>query len=269
MSQPLLTRAVILSAAVTVLLALVIAPPDALQGNAQRLMYVHVPAAWTAYLAFIVVALASLRYLRARTARSDALAAAAAEVGVVCTALTLVSGSVWGALTWGGWWVWDARVSTTVLMGLLYVIYLSLRALTPQRWRHLVAVIGVVSIAVIPVVHMSVVWWRTLHQPPTILSPSMSAPIAPIMLTALAAGVVTFTLGATWVMRRRMAQLMADDDAPAGQQPLTSVGLTAGKQPGGSPGAVTSAARARASTTAQSPAPATSAAGITGESRDP
>ena len=115
MNQPLLTRAVILSAAVAMLLALVIAPPDALQGNAQRLMYVHVPAAWTAYLAFIVVALASLRYLRARTARSDALARTAAEVGVVCTGLTLVSGSVWGALTWGGWWIWDARVTTTAL----------------------------------------------------------------------------------------------------------------------------------------------------------
>lgn len=221
--QPVLVRAVLLTGAVAVLLGVVLAPPDALQGNAQRLMYVHVPSAWTAYLAFLVVALASVRYLRARTARSDALAVAAAEVGVVCTALTLLTGSIWGALTWGGWWVWDARVTTTAGMGLLYVIYLSTRALTPPRLRHLVAVLGLVSLAVVPVVHMSVVWWRTLHQPPTILSPSVSAPIEPLMLTALAAAVLTFTLAATWAIRHRMVRVLAGAGgaAPAAEPTTT------------------------------------------------
>ena len=101
------------------------APPDRLQGDLQRLMYVHVPAAWTGYLAFVVTAVASVQVLRGRsTRRWDTLAEAAAEVGVLFTALTLATGSIWGRPVWGVWWTWDARLVTTALLLLVYLAYL-------------------------------------------------------------------------------------------------------------------------------------------------
>lgn len=205
--------------AIAASLAVAITPADAVQGGAQRLMYVHVPVAWTAYAAFLVVLLASARFLRARTVRSDALARAAAEVGLVATAATLLTGSVWGALTWGSWWVWDARVATTVLMGLVYLIYLSSRAVASGRARTAVAVLGVVGFAVVPLVHFSVVWWRTLHQPPTILSPSLNAPIDDLMFATLMTALAAFTLVAAWLVQWRSARLLADEAVQGSRTP--------------------------------------------------
>lgn len=191
---------------VALLLALVVAPPDAYQGDSQRLMYVHVPAAWTAYLSFAVVAGASLAYLVRRDLRFDRVAQAAAELGVGLTALALVLGSLWAHPTWGTWWTWDPRLVTTAILLLVYIGYLGVRGLStdPGVNARRAAVIGVLAVVNVPLVHFSVVWWRTLHQPPSVLRPGGPAgTIPPVMLTTLLVAIVAFTLLWAWVLVRR------------------------------------------------------------------
>ncbi|HEX5616378.1 MAG TPA: cytochrome c biogenesis protein CcsA, partial [Acidimicrobiia bacterium] len=129
--QKVLGATTIVALGVLAAFALAIAPADAMQGDAQRLMYVHVPAAWLAYLAFFVTAICSALWLwpRTRSTTWDLLAGASAEVGVVFTALTLALGSLWGRPIWGTWWEWDARLTTTAVLFFLYLGYLALRRL--------------------------------------------------------------------------------------------------------------------------------------------
>lgn len=151
-------------------LALIWSPPDINQGDVMRIMYVHVPSAWTAYLAFFIVLVASILYLWKRDLKWDRLAVASAELGVLLTALTLASGSTWGKPIWGVWWTWDPRLTTTAILFVIYAGYLMLRALQPDplaRARQ-AAVVGIIGFIDLPVVHMSVLWWRSLHQAPTI-----------------------------------------------------------------------------------------------------
>jgi len=206
-------------AAVTALLilGLIVAPPDAVQGQAQRLMYVHVPAAWVAYLAFGTVLLASIAYLWRRDLRWDARAQAAAEIGTGLTVLTLALGSLWGRPVWGVWWAWDPRVVSTAVLLLVYVGYLGVRGLStdPHVNARRAAVIGVLGFVEVPIVHFSVLWWRSLHQPPTVLRAGGAPPIEAPMLTALLVGVIAFTLLATWVFLRRLDQLAAPGAHPA------------------------------------------------------
>ncbi|HEX5561629.1 MAG TPA: cytochrome c biogenesis protein CcsA [Nocardioidaceae bacterium] len=198
------------TALVAALLALVVAPPDALQGQAQRLMYVHVPSAWTAFLAFGVVSVTSLATLVTDGRRAAAVGQAAAELGVAMTGLTLAEGSMWGHSAWGAWWAWDPRLVSTALLFLLYVGYLAARALPgdPRRVRRRAAVVGACAFVQVPVVHFSVLWWRSLHQPPTLLRPELSAPIAASMLVALLVSLLAFSLGGLWYVRRRSAALL-------------------------------------------------------------
>jgi heme exporter protein C len=197
-----------LTVLVAVLLGAVIAPPDAVQGQAQRLMYLHVPAAWGAYLCFFLVLVASGIHLRTRARPADRVARAAAECGVVLTGCTLLTGSVWGAMTWGTWWAWDARVSTTVTMGLVYVGHLAVRGLvTGPRGATLTSITGVAGFAVVPLVHFSVLWWRTLHQPPTVLAPSLEPPLDGRMAAALAVSVLAVTMLTVWALYRRTSAL--------------------------------------------------------------
>lgn len=193
----------------TMVLGLVIAPPDAVQGQAQRLMYLHVPAAWLAYAAFGVTLVASAYYLLRRDLRADRLAQAAAELGVGMTALTIVMGSLWAKPIWGVWWAWDARVITTVILLLIYIGYLGVRGLSdePHLNARRSAVIGILGFLDVPVVHFSVLWWRTLHQPPTLATPSGSPPIAAIMLVTLLTSLVAFTLLGGYVVSRRIREL--------------------------------------------------------------
>jgi heme exporter protein C len=146
--------------------ALLLSQPDRDMGHLQKIMYVHVPSAWIAMVAFFVVFVASLLYLIRRDMRYDLTAAAAAEVGVLLTALTLALGSIWGRPTWGIWWTWDPRLTTTAVMLMIYVGYLALRAFTEDddrraRWAAAVGILGFLNV---PVVYMSVRWWRTIHQ---------------------------------------------------------------------------------------------------------
>jgi heme exporter protein C len=191
------------------LTGLLVAPADAVQGQAQRLMYLHVPAAWTAYVAFFAVLVSSLAYLTFDDPRWDRAARAAAELGLVLTAVAFAAGTIWGRLTWGVWWAWDPRIVSTVALFLVYAAQLTLRwtdadARRAARWA---ARLGVGGFALVPVVHFSVVWWRSLHQQATVLAPSASPPIDAFMLTALMLCVAACTVAGAWAFLCRLAVL--------------------------------------------------------------
>lgn len=231
MRPPVVDRALAALAVVTSLaalvLALLVAPPDAYQGDAQRLMYVHVPAAWTAYLSFAVVAGASLLYLVRRDLRFDRVAQASAEIGVGLTALAIVLGSLWAHPTWGTWWTWDPRLVTTVILLLVYVGYLGVRGLTTDAHVNArrAAVVGALAVVNVPLVHFSVVWWRTLHQPPSVLRPGGPAgTIPPAMLSTLLVAIVAFTLLWAWVVVRRTRLLGLGAGSRAADSSATASG---------------------------------------------
>ena len=178
--------------------ALVQAPRDALQGDVQRIMYLHLPSILTAYLSFFLVFTGSCLYLWKREKRDDNLAHSAAELGVLFTVLTIIEGSIWGKPTWGVWWTWDARLTLTAILLLIYSGYLMLRSLIDDEDRAALsaAILGIIGFLDIPLIHMSVYWWRTLHQPPSILRPDKLPweNVHPAMLTALAINFVGFLL---------------------------------------------------------------------------
>ncbi len=221
LSRHLTTVAVLVLAAG--LAAALTAPPDQLQGNLQRLMYVHVPAAWLAFLSFGITFAASAGWLWKRTPRWDRAAAASAEVGVFFTGLTLALGSVWGKPVWGVWWTWDPRLVTTALMFFVYLGYLALRRATldPTVRARRSAVFGVLAFAQVPVVHMSVIWWRTLHQPPTVLRPG-DPTIDHWMLAALLLNVVAFTLVYAVLLRSRIRLAVEEQSLEAAQDDAAS-----------------------------------------------
>jgi heme exporter protein C len=178
--------------------ALIQAPRDAYQGEVQRIMYLHIPSILTAYLSFFLVFIGSALFLWKREKRDDILAYAGAEVGVLFTGLTIVEGSIWGKPTWGVWWTWDARLTLTAILLLIFVGYLMLRSLIEDENRSAVcgAVLGIIGFLDIPLIHMSVYWWRTLHQPPSILRPDKLPweNVHPSMLIALSVNFVAFLL---------------------------------------------------------------------------
>lgn len=141
-------------------------PADRDMAHLQKIMYVHVPAAWNMMIAYFVVAIASLRYLWKGQDRDDLLAAAAAESGTILTGLTLALGMIWAKPTWGIWWTWDPRLTSTAVLFFLYVGYLILRAFVddPDRRAQWSAAVGLLGALNVPIVYMSVRWWRTLHQ---------------------------------------------------------------------------------------------------------
>lgn len=180
---------------------LVVVPADAAQGNVQRLMYVHVPAAWLAFLAFFVVFVMSVLYLIQRDERWDRVAASSAEIGVMFTVVTLLLGMMWGKPTWGVYWTWDPRLTTTAILLAIYVGYGALRSFADDgekraRWS---AIVGVIGFANVPIVYMSVTWWRTLHQPP-----SSPRSVAPDILWTLMLNLAAFTLVYLYLMMRRI-----------------------------------------------------------------
>ena len=196
--------------------------PDRDMGNLEKIIYVHVPAAWTAFIAFFVVLVASLMYLWKREERYDLVAASAAEAGAVLTAMTLALGSIWGRPTWGTWWTWDARLTSTAILLLIYIGYLALRAATDDverraRWSAAVGILGAINV---PIVYMSVRWWRTLHQVQS--SPST---VAGSYATGLRLNALAMTLVLIWfIMARyraacleRAAESAAEDAALRGR----------------------------------------------------
>lgn len=177
------------------LLALGFTPVEARQGLAQKIFYLHVPAAWSALLAFSLVGLASLLYLWLHDPRLDRFAAASAEVGVIFSAVMLTTGPIWAKPIWGTWWTWDARLTLTLFLFFLFVGYLALRAAIhdPGERARFSAVVGILGMLLVPFIHLSVYLFRTLHPQPIVLKPS--APSLPgEMLRTLLISMGVFTL---------------------------------------------------------------------------
>ena len=208
--------------ALTAWLALVVSPPDVNQKDAVRLLYLHVPTAWLAmYVSFGVTTIASLFYLwrRTRSRFWDLAAGASAEIGVLFLGLTLAIGSIWGRSTWGVWWTWDARLTTTAVLFVLYLGYLAVRRVPadPEVRSKPAAIVAVAAFVDVPIVHQSVEWWRTLHQPASLLDRQrlFDPQITGSMALTLVVAVVAFTLLYAWLLihRFRLARLeeMAED----------------------------------------------------------
>lgn len=187
-------------------------------GELQRIFYFHVPSAWVAYLAFAIVFIASIAYLRTGNDRWDLLAGGAAETGVVFCTLVLITGPIWAAPVWGTWWQWDARLTSALVLWLTYVGYLFLRSLStePARTGRLAAVVGIAGFVNVPIVHFSVQWWRTLHPSgPTLANPTDASGLGgPEVLTFLVS-LVAFTLLFAWLLatRVRLGRLQRAVDA--------------------------------------------------------
>jgi heme exporter protein C len=146
------------------------APEEATMGAVQRIFYAHVPSAWTAFLAYFLVFLASIAYLWKRMHFADDLAYSCAEVGFVFCTCVLVTGPLWAKPVWGIWWTWDARLTSTFVLWLLFISYLMLRSyvMNPGRAAVLGAVVGILGFVDVPIVYMSIRWWRTQHPQPVI-----------------------------------------------------------------------------------------------------
>jgi heme exporter protein C len=179
----------------------------AMGGQLQRIFYFHVPSAWAAYLAFAIVFISSIAYLRTGARRWDLLATSAAELGVLFTTLVLITGPIWARPVWGTWWQWDARLTSALVMWLSYVGYLLLRGLVldPTKAGRLAAVVGIVGFVNVPIVHFSVQWWRTLHPSgPTVADMERSSGLGSPELIAFFVSLAAFTLLFAWLLAVRV-----------------------------------------------------------------
>lgn len=186
--------------------ALAFTPMEATQGLAQKIFYLHVPAAWATFLAFGVTGVLSILYLWLKDRRLDLAAEASAEVGVALSVVLLTTGPIWGKPIWGTWWTWDARLTSTLFLFLLFVGYLLLRgAVTdPQVRARFSAVIGIMGLVLMPFIHLTVYLFRTLHPSPIVLKPS--APSLPgVMLVTLLSSFAVFTVLYVGLVMQRYA----------------------------------------------------------------
>lgn len=210
----LLGAATLLALAAAVVLGLR-APLDINQGSLVRLMFVHVPSAWLSYLAYGGTGLFGLLYLLTRSRRWDRLALSSAEIGVLFTVTTIVGGMLWAKPTWGVYWVWDARLTTTALSLVVYGGYLLIRTLIddPERRARVAAVVGLVGTLYVPINYMAVEWWRGVHQTQTLkLLGKIRFDAAPIYGWVLLAATLAFTLLYFYLLRVR-AILAAREEA--------------------------------------------------------
>ena len=174
---------------------LVLAPPDYQQGDAFRIIYVHAPSAWMSLFIYVTMAVAAAIGLIWRMKLAHAVAASAAPVGASFTFAALVTGALWGQPMWGTWWVWDARLTSELILLFLYFGYMALRASIDdvQRADKASAVLAIVGVINVPIIHYSVVWWNTLHQASTVTK--MGAPsISTSMLVPLLMMIVGFNI---------------------------------------------------------------------------
>lgn len=199
----LLGIATLVALATVVGLGLFWAPEDAVQGPAQRIFYIHVPSAWIGFLAFFVVFVASIGVLSTGKRTYDDVASASAELGLLFTTAVLITGPLWGRPVWGVYWTWDPRLTSYLMLWLIYVSYLVLRGYVPEAARRArySAVVGIVGFLDVPIVYLSVRWWRSEH-PLQIVFERNGLPAQ--MLISLLVGVAAFTLLYVYLMTVRL-----------------------------------------------------------------
>lgn len=199
-------------------LTFAVAPPDYQQGQTVKIMFVHVPAAWLGMMAYVVIAVSSFGLLVFRHPLADVSAKAAAPIGAAFTLLALVTGALWGKPMWGAYWVWDARLTSVLILFFLYLGLIALRAALdedPALAGKLSAVLGLVGVVVLPVIRFSVDWWNTLHQPSSVLragGPAIhSSILVPLLVMAAGFTLLFFALHLTAmrneILRRRVRTL--------------------------------------------------------------
>jgi heme exporter protein C len=182
------------------------APEDYQQGDTVRIMFIHIPAAWMSMFVYACLGGASFLALVFRHALADAAAQAAAPLGAAFTALALITGSLWGRPMWGAWWVWDARLTSVLVLFLFYLAYMALRGAIDDETKaaRAGAILALVGVVNLPVIHWSVTWWNTLHQGTTVFAkggPKMAPEfLAPLLLMGLA---YMAAFGALWLVRIR------------------------------------------------------------------
>jgi heme exporter protein C len=200
--------------AAVVILGLFVTKPDVFQGDRARLLYVHVPVAIAMNVGFAVTALGSAMWLWKKSRWWDTVAVASAEVGVVFTALTLINGALWGKATWDTYWTWDARLTSTALLFLLYLGYLTVRRLPadPAVRNQRAAWVALLAFVDVPIVYFSVDWWRSLHQEATL---SVNTQIEGLMLFTLMLGMVVALVGYAWLLLHRFRVAWLEDQVEA------------------------------------------------------
>jgi heme exporter protein C len=190
-------------------------PPDRLMGETVRILFIHVPSAWLGMGGWTAIAVSSLIFLVWRHPLAAIAARAAAVPGLVFTAICLITGSIWGRPTWGTWWVWDGRLTSMLVLAFLYFAYIAL-AQTAQREavsQRIPAIFGLLGAINIPIINRSVVWWNSLHQPPSITMGNSA--IDTEFLVPLLAAVLGFSFIFGGVMLARMRTLLANLQADA------------------------------------------------------
>lgn len=190
------------------------APEEVTMGEVQRIFYIHVPAAWTAFVGYFLVFLGSVAYLWKRSPLADDLAHAAGEVGFVFCTCVLVTGPLWAKPVWGIWWTWDARLTSTFVLWLLFISYLMLRSYVqnPGRAAVLAAVGGIIGFVDVPIVYMSIRWWRTQHPQPVVAGGAESG-LEPAMRWTLLVSWGAFLCLFSYLLRRRLALAAARREA--------------------------------------------------------
>ena len=183
-----------------------VAPTDAVLGHVQRVFYFHVPIAIISFLAFFVVFIASLMYLFKRSPKWDAFAHASAEVGVVFVTLALITGIIWARPIWNTWWTWEPRLTTTLILWLIYVAYLMVRSYAPTQSKGAIyaAVVGIIGFVDVPIVYYSVVWWRSIHPSPVVGPFAESDSLDGTMALILLYSFITFMFFFAYMVMERM-----------------------------------------------------------------
>jgi heme exporter protein C len=208
-----------------------LAPPDYQQGETVRIMFVHVPAAWVCMLCYACIAVASAVALIWRHPLADVAAQAAAPLGAGFTLVCLVTGSLWGAPMWGTWWVWDARLTSVLILFFLYLGYIALANAfdDPERGARAAAILALVGAVNLPIIKFSVVWWNTLHQPASVMrfgGPAIDPAILdPLLVMGLAFLLIFLAL---WMLRTRTALLQRKIDTLRQRAVTETAGAQAG-----------------------------------------
>jgi heme exporter protein C len=207
-----ISLAALLGLAGVYVLALRFTPVELRQGPAQKIFYLHVPAAWSALIAFSLVGVTSALYLWLHDPRLDRFAASSAEVGVAFSAVMLTTGPIWAKPIWGTWWTWDARLTLTLFLFFLFIGYLALRASVhdPEERARFSAVVGILGMLLVPFIHLSVYLFRTLHPQPVVLKPSAPS-LPPEMLRTLLLSTAVFTLLYVGLVTLRYALALAEE----------------------------------------------------------